>query len=48
MKVVPQCAIQMSVYDGVKDLMLRRSGGGRELGNLQRLTAGEVTCEGSI
>ena len=40
LKVVPQCAIQMSVYDGMKDLLLRHSGGREELRNLQRLTAG--------
>ena len=46
MKVVPQCAIQMSVYDGVKDLMQRRSGSCEKLSNGQHLIAGgrpEVT-----
>ena len=40
MKVVPQSAIQMSVYDTVKDLMLTRQPG-VELSNPQRLFAGE-------
>ena len=39
MKVVPQSAIQMTVYDTVKDLMLSRQPG-VELSNPQRLFAG--------
>ena len=42
MKVVPQSAIQMSVYDTMKDLMLSRQPG-IELSNPQRLFAGAPT-----
>ena len=43
MKVIPQCAIQMTVYDGMKDILLRQSGG-QELTNPQRLVAGHIPC----
>ena len=43
MKVVPQSAIQMSVYDTTKDFILSRQSG-VELSNLQRLFAGTPRC----
>ena len=39
-KVVPQCGIQMAVYDYVKDI-LQAKHPDNKLGNIERLTAGE-------
>ena len=47
MKVIPQCAIQMTVYDGMKELLLLHSDS-LELSNPQRLAAGGFSCRPGI
>jgi hypothetical protein len=46
-KVVPQSAIQMSVYDTAKDAMMAASGSaGNELTHTQKIVAGEQNGAG--